>query len=44
MSDYWNMFAETGEIGYYLLYLKTNEKTASPENTDVTEALQENSA
>ena len=44
MSDYWDLFTETGEIGYYLLYLKTHEGTALPENTDITDALHENSA
>lgn len=26
MSDFWDLFAETGDIGFYLLYLESNEK------------------
>ncbi len=25
MSDFWDLFAETGDIGFYLLYLESNE-------------------
>jgi hypothetical protein len=31
MSDYWDLFAETGDIGFYLLYLKSAEEIAPPE-------------
>ena len=44
MSDYWDLFAETGEIGYYLLYLKANEYNATPDEIEAIEALHENSA
>jgi hypothetical protein len=29
MSDYWDLFAETGDIGFYLLYLKSAEKNCA---------------
>ncbi|SHH92627.1 hypothetical protein SAMN02745823_01468 [Sporobacter termitidis DSM 10068] len=37
MSNYWDLFAETGDIGFYLLYLKSTEKNASPDKTEATE-------
>jgi hypothetical protein len=35
--SYWDLFAETGDIGFYLLYLKSIEKNASSENCETTE-------
>ena len=29
--SYWDLFAETGDIGFYLLYLKSTDNYASPE-------------
>jgi hypothetical protein len=31
MSNYWDLFAETGDIGFYLLYLESTEENALPE-------------
>jgi hypothetical protein len=27
-ENFWELFTETGDIGYYLLYLESNEKDA----------------
>lgn len=31
MSDFWDLFAETGDIGFYLLYLESSGKELGPE-------------
>lgn len=36
MSNYWDLFTETGDISYYLLF-KSTEKDALPENHETTE-------
>lgn len=39
MSDYWDLFAETGDIGFYLLYLKSAEKNAPPERNETADTM-----
>jgi hypothetical protein len=44
MSNYWDLFTETGDIGFYLLYRETSEENALPVNTEEIVTLHENSA
>ena len=37
MSEFWELFAETGDIGFYLMYLESTEKNVSSEKIESTE-------
>lgn len=37
MSNYWDLFTETGNIAFYLLYLKSTEQNALLETNEATE-------
>ena len=37
MSNYWDLFAETGDIGFYLLYLESTQNNTSPETNETVE-------
>ena len=34
MSEFWDLFVETGEIGFYLMYLESNENNVSSEKQE----------
>lgn len=40
MSEFWDLFAETGEIGFYLMYLESNENSVSSEEKEHTKTDQ----
>ena len=37
MSEFWDLFAETGEIRFYLKYLESTEKNVSSEKNEPTQ-------
>jgi len=38
MSEFWELFAETGEIGFYLMYLESTAENVSSEKNELTQA------